>query len=82
MWSIVVLLTKFNSYKKRSMDKPSKEVRNSIEKIVEYNYSDELKDWEATNGDVPKEAFNDPEILFTPDHIFYHLLIVNQYLNE
>ena len=61
----------------------SSEVRESIDKLVDYSYSDEQKHYEENNEvEITDEEINNPELLEDQDHIFYHILVIQQFLNQ
>ena len=65
------------------MEAPSKDIRDAIDKILDYNFSDEVKHYEEENDIViTDEHYNDPDLLENQDHILYSILVVQQYLNS
>lgn len=65
------------------MEYISDEVRESIDKLIDYNYSDEQKDYEILIGrSLTDDEINDPDLLEEQDHIFYHILVIQNYLNQ
>jgi hypothetical protein len=65
------------------MEGMSDEVRQSIDNILNYNFADEEKHYEEENDvEIVDEDYNNPDRLEDKDHIFYHILVVQQYMNQ
>lgn len=63
--------------------KLSKEIRTSIDAVIDYNFNSEQKDYEMSfDVEITNENINDPDTLEHQEHIFYHLLVVQQFLNQ
>lgn len=61
----------------------SNEVRQSIDEILNYNFADEQKHYEEENDiTICDDDYNNPDRLEDNDHIFYHILVVQQYMNQ
>jgi hypothetical protein len=65
------------------MENMNSEVRQSIDNILNYNFADEEKHYEEENDvEITDEDYNNPDRLEDKDHIFYHILVVQQYMNQ
>jgi hypothetical protein len=65
------------------MENMSNEVRQSIDKILDYNFADEQKHYEEENEiNICDNDYNNPDGLPDKEHIFYHILVVQQYMNQ
>lgn len=61
----------------------SSEVRESFDAILDYNFSDEQKHYEEENDvEINDDDYNNPDGLEDKNHIFYHILVAQQYLNQ
>jgi len=60
----------------------SNEVRESIDKLINYSFSEEENHYEEEyDVEITDEDYKNPERLEHKDHIFYHILVVQQFLN-
>ena len=61
----------------------SNEIRKSLEAILDYSYSDEQENYEQENDvEISDDDYNNPENLEDKNHIFYHILVIQQFLNQ
>lgn len=61
----------------------SKEILEAIDKVIDYNFADEVKHYESEfDIKLTDEHFEDPELLEHQDHILYSLLVVQQFVNS
>lgn len=65
------------------MEAPCNEIQEAINKILDYNFNDEKKHYEEENDiEITDEHYEDPDLLEDKNHIFYSILVVQQYLNS
>ncbi len=61
----------------------NKEILEAIDKVIDYNFADEVKHYESEfDIKLTDEHFEDPELLEHQDHILYSLLVVQQFVNS
>ena len=61
----------------------SKEVLESFDKLIDYNYADEQKNYEILiERSLTDDEINDPDLLEHQDHIFYHILVIQNWINS
>lgn len=61
----------------------SQEILDAIDKVIDYNFADEVKHYESEfDIKLTDEHFEDPELLEHQDHILYSLLVVQQFVNS
>ena len=60
-----------------------KELINSLNILIDYNFKDELKDYEESfDVEIVEDDYNNPERLEHKGHIFYHILVLQKVLNQ
>jgi hypothetical protein len=65
------------------MEKMSSEVRASLDAILNYDFVAEQKHYEEEHDvEITDDDYNNPDRLEDKDHVFYHILVVQQYLNQ
>ena len=65
------------------MENMSDEVRQSIDNILNYDFADEQKHYEEEHDvEITDDDYNNPDRLEDKDHVFYHILVVQQFLNQ
>jgi hypothetical protein len=65
------------------MEKMSSEVRASLDAILNYDFAAEQKHYEEEHDvEITDDDYNNPDRLEDKDHVFYHILVVQQYLNQ
>lgn len=65
------------------MEGMSNEVRDSIDKILNYDFAAEQKHYEEEyDVEITDEDYNNPDRLEDKNHIFYHILVVQQFMNQ
>lgn len=61
----------------------SKEVLEAIDKVIDYNFADEVKHYESEfDVKLNDEHFENPDLLDNKDHILYSLLVAQQFVNS
>jgi len=60
----------------------SDDILHSIEKLCEYSWADEKKDYEESFGELPEGYLEDADKLTEKKHIFYHICVLNQFANQ
>lgn len=59
------------------------EIINAIDKITDYLYKDEKKHYEEIiDRKVTEDEMINPDLLKNKSHIFYHILLLNSYINQ
>jgi len=65
------------------MEKMSSEVRASLDLLIDYNFSDEENHYEEENDvTITDDDYNNPDRLEDKNHIFYHILVLQQFMNQ
>ncbi len=65
------------------MEKMSSEIKKSLDALVDYNFSEEQAHYEEENDcEITDDDYNNPDGLEDQNHIFYHILVISQWMNQ
>ena len=65
------------------MEEMCNEIRESLDTILDYHFHDEQKHYEEENDiSICDDDYNNPDGLPDKEHIFYHILVLQQWMNQ